>query len=114
MASTGTESRYDWPSAVMTLVRPGPGTTMHAAGRPVARAKPSAMNPAPPSCLVVTTRRSARPVRPSKGSGALSVQASGGIEEALLQQVELGAAVHLALQDLEAVDLAFGLAVAPG
>ena len=66
MARTGTESRYACPSAVITLVSPGPGTTMQAAGRPVARAKPSAMKPAPPSWRVVTTRRSSRSVRPSK------------------------------------------------
>ena len=47
------------------------------------------------------------------GLSHLRCRWSGGIEEALLQQVELGAAVHLALEHLEAVDLALGLAVAP-
>jgi hypothetical protein len=51
--------------------------------------------------------------QPGMGSGSFSVQASGGIEEALLQQVQIGTAVHLPLEGLEAVDLALGLPVAP-
>src|SRR3954466_14457775 len=38
---------------------------------------------------------------------------SGNVEEALAKKVELGAAKHLALQGLESVDLALGLAIAP-
>src|SRR5688572_1545600 len=38
---------------------------------------------------------------------------SRSVEEALTQQVELGAAIHLAFQALAAVDMALGLAVAP-
>jgi hypothetical protein len=38
---------------------------------------------------------------------------SCGVEEALAEQPEAGAPVHLALEHLEAVDLAFGLTVAP-
>src|SRR4051812_45836051 len=42
-----------------------------------------------------------------------TLRGSGGEQGAAAEQVETGAAVHLPLQQLEARDLAFGLAVAP-
>src|SRR4051812_33301601 len=52
---------------------------------------------------------------PKRGSGALSMTAcSASYDEAGTQQVELGAPVHLPLDQLELGDLALGLAVRPG
>jgi hypothetical protein len=49
------------------------------------------------------------------GSGAILVlSGTHGPDETRFEQVELSAAVHLALYELELGDLAFGLAIGPG
>ena len=46
--------------------------------------------------------------------GAVAPLGSGGVENALPQQIEAGAAVHAAFDELEAVDLSLDRAIAPG
>ena len=46
-SSIGRLSAWHWPSAVEALVTPGPEITTATPASPVARAQPSAMNPAP-------------------------------------------------------------------
>lgn len=66
-----------------------------------------------PTVIVGLIRYTSCVCQPGMGSVSLSVQASGGMEEPLSQQVKLGAAKHLALQGLESIDLALSLAIAP-
>src|SRR5688572_13140123 len=50
MTNSGTDSLWAWATAVTILVAPPPAETRQTAGFLVARAYPSAMLPAPPSC----------------------------------------------------------------
>ena len=56
MQTMGTESMAASASAVSTLVAPGPEVARQTAGRPVARAMPWAMKPAPCSWRASTWR----------------------------------------------------------
>ena|GEM_PF-3649771 len=66
-----------------------------------------------PACLSASSRPSAREYAPLARKTMFDLTYSAGVQHTLSQHFKIPAAIHLAFEQLQPVDLAFHLSLAP-